>query len=484
MTHTINARLVDPGVTTAIVASHTSDIAKLDRISMVDVTATFASVAPSDTTFNTGTMETQTLTFPDKATAANGDYVVITAQDETTYAVALVKPVAEVQTMTVPALVISAVSKDFMILTDGSGLTWATYFDTSGSDTAPAAAAYTAVNVARKVKTDISGGTDNADIVTAMKSALNALTGFTAAITLTGTTTLIATMVVKAPCADPVIFAADGIAAATGFSGVETTAGVAAQTPTGAAWTAATHKGLADISADTTAAQVAARAETALDALTSITGKITTDDSAANGTMLLTQIVPGPVTNPVVKDFDDAGAGTITGVQTTAGVATEVDITENSVYIPAHGYTTGLKINALTTTGTLPAGVTTATPYYVIVVDEDNIQFAVDQAGAAAGTDIDLTNYGATTSVNTVDITATIAGTVKLQKNNNPPDVTAVWVDLDDLEVDNGNNSRTLSAAGNVNWALWNVGFRELRALVTITSGAVTADVRIAGKGA
>jgi hypothetical protein len=265
--------------------------------------------------------EVQTLTFPDKATAAHQDFIIVENTAGVQYAVALTKPVAEVQTLTIPAGAAASASRDFVILTDGSGLTWATYFDTSGADAAPSAAAYTAVDASRKIKTVITGLAADTDIVTAMTSALNGLTGFTAAVTLSGTTTLIATMVAKAPCANPVVFAEDGIAAATNFSGAETTAGVASVAPSGPLWTAATYKGLADISADTTAAQVAARAETALNALTGFTAAITTDDTAADGTMTLTQVVKAPVTNPVPKDAAESGAGTITGVQTTSGVA-------------------------------------------------------------------------------------------------------------------------------------------------------------------
>ncbi len=145
----------------------------------------------------------------------------------TTAAKTFISGTKEVQTITVPALVASAVAKDFLILTDGDGLTWATYFDKTGSDTAPAAAAYTAVPAGRKAKSDISAGTANTDIVTAMKAAFESLTGNTAAMTLTGTTTLIATMVKPNPCANPVIYATNGTDPATDFSGAETTPGVA-----------------------------------------------------------------------------------------------------------------------------------------------------------------------------------------------------------------------------------------------------------------
>lgn len=88
--------------------------------------------------------------------------------------------------------------------------------------------------------------------------------------------------------------------------------------PTGAAWTAipAGKKAHVDISGVATAAQVAAAVEAAIDALTGFTSVITSDDSAANGTMTLTNLVAGQVTNPIPHNADDSGAGSITGVET------------------------------------------------------------------------------------------------------------------------------------------------------------------------
>lgn len=103
--------------------------------------------------------------------------------------------------------------------------------------------------------------------------------------------------------------------------GLDTTGG-AAQTPTGAAWVAADYKDYVDISADTTAADVAASAEVALNALTGFTAAITTNDTAADGTMTLTSIVAGSCATPDPHDYNEAGVGTITGVITSVGDGT------------------------------------------------------------------------------------------------------------------------------------------------------------------
>jgi len=67
--------------------------------------------------------------------------------------------------------------------------------------------------------------------------------------------------------------------------------------PTSKAWTdiAAAKKAHVDISSATTAAQVAALMETAMDTLTGFTSVLTTDDTAADGTMLVDSVSPGPV---------------------------------------------------------------------------------------------------------------------------------------------------------------------------------------------
>lgn len=163
-----------------------------------------------------------------------------------------------------------------------------------------------------------------------------------------------------------------------------------------------------------------------------------------------------------------------------ANIVFTAAVTDICTTATAHGFTTGAKVTA-TTTVTLPAGLAAATDYYVIVLSSTTFSLATSQANALAGTAIDITGTG--TGVHTIAVTTTLAGTIKLQKNNNPSDVTAVWVDLEDTEVYNGNNSRTISAAATVNWLIDVLAARELRAYVTITSGTVTANVRVHGKG-
>ena len=250
--------------------------------------------------------------------------------------------------------------------------------------------------------------------------------------------------------------------------------------PTGAIWVsiAASKKVHVDISSATTAAQVMALVETAVDGLTGLSAVITTDDSAADGSMTFTQIVPGPTTDPTPKNADDSGAGTITGVQTTAGVATEVDPSANTVTIPSHGLLNGVKITELTTTTTLPAGLSTSTVYYAIVVDANTIKFATSQANALAGTAVDITGYGVSGGVHTLSIATALAGSIKLQVDVEPASGTANWVDISDDEILNGNASQTYSGEGSIRWVIPEILFRAVRAVVTATSGTVLVEVR------
>ncbi len=214
------------------------------------------------------------------------------------------------------------------------------------------------------------------------------------------------------------------------------TTGLAAATPTGAVWVAipAGRKAYKDISAATDAASVAALAETALDALVGLSAVITTDDSANDGTMLLTYTGFAEITNPTPHSFDDGGAGSILGAETSANVVSEVNLTANTVSIPTHGWYTGT-MGQLTTTGTLPTGVTTGTDYFLIKVDANTVKFATTYAHALAGTAIDLTGEGA--GVHTFTANATLTGTVKVQCSVD----NSTWFDITD-------QSEAISGAG------------------------------------
>ena len=78
-------------------------------------------------------------------------------------------------------------------------------------------------------------------------------------------------------------------------------------------------------------------------------------------------------------------------------VTTSIDYAENSITIPAHGFTAGELVEYDTAGQTAISPLSSGTPYYVIPVDGNTIKLATSSANATAGTAIDLTT--ATTPV-------------------------------------------------------------------------------------
>ena len=228
--------------------------------------------------------------------------------------------------------------------------------------------------------------------------------------------------------------------------------------PTGAIWTsiAAARKAQVDLSGNLTAAQVAAAFELSFDALASV--PFATDDTAADGTMIFTMTLRGACTNAVTKSYNDAGAGSISVVTGTAGVNSEVDVTANTLTIPTHGYTVGLK-GQLTTTGTLPTGLSLATDYFVIVVDANTIKLANSLVNANAGTAVDITDQGVSASVNTFTSTALAGANYKVQGSVD----NVYFVDLD----------AAVNITATANFLVQKVDpmYRYIRSVYTMTAG-------------
>lgn len=93
-------------------------------------------------------------------------------------------------------------------------------------------------------------------------------------------------------------------------------------------------------------------------------------------------------------------SGTSSNVQTAAsesflsgGIAASIDITTDSFTSTNHGFRNGLKVQ-VSTSGSLPTGLSALTNYYLIVVDDDIFKFASSADNASAGTAINLTGLG------------------------------------------------------------------------------------------
>lgn len=175
------------------------------------------------------------------------------------------------------------------------------------------------------------------------------------------------------------------------------------------------------------------------------------------------------VTTATTDAFDIVSAHTI-GVHAVVDVNTpaadtfepsDVDATEDTITITAHGLTTGLKVQVSSAT-TLPAGLTGATDYFVIVVDADTFKLASSLANALAGTDVDITDQG--TGTHTITPTALAGAAVKLQKSNNGTS----WVD----------EGSATNITADVELALEKVDptFRYYRIHYTLTAGRLSAS--------
>jgi hypothetical protein len=85
---------------------------------------------------------------------------------------------------------------------------------------------------------------------------------------------------------------------------------------------------------------------------------------------------------------------TAVGVGTQSLIVTSLDLVSNTITLPSHGFAAGELIEYDAKGNTAIGGLTTATPYYVIFVDGDNIKLALTPEDATEGTAIDLTSSG------------------------------------------------------------------------------------------
>jgi hypothetical protein len=145
--------------------------------------------------------------------------------------------------------------------------------------------------------------------------------------------------------------------------------------------------------------------------LTSISGVITVA-SSSGADVPWTHVLRANVTNVAVYKEDGAASPTsMTATTTTAGIATAVNVTNNTITFASHGLFTGRAIALSINSGSLPAGLSAAT-YYAIVVDANTIKFASSVANAEAGTAIDITDYGDEAKTMTVTPSAILGSQV------------------------------------------------------------------------
>lgn len=228
--------------------------------------------------------------------------------------------------------------------------------------------------------------------------------------------------------------------------------------PTGAVWASipAARKAQVNLTGSSLSGEVAQDFAAAFNLLTNVP-IVALADGADVG---FTQNIRGPVAAPQVHNANDSGAGSITVAVTNAGVVSEVDVDLNTVSVPSHGFTTGYKIQ-LTTTGTLPGGLATATDYFLIALTTSTLQFATSLANAQAGTAINITNEGSDGAVNTITGVALAGASVTFQCSNDGTN----WADIQ--------AATSITVDGSTFLNQPNVAYRYFKAVKALTSGQV-----------
>jgi hypothetical protein len=163
--------------------------------------------------------------------------------------------------------------------------------------------------------------------------------------------------------------------------------------PTGALWATvpAANKDQADVSGETSAAEVAAVVYATLNAITGFTAKFTLVDNTDGTITVSWDDKREQIALAVPKKTDDSAPGTsLTAVETTGGREGAVSIAGDTIQVFNHLYPTALPIKMYGSNG-VPTGLTEGTTYYVIVADANNIKLATSAANAIAGTAINIT---------------------------------------------------------------------------------------------
>jgi len=134
----------------------------------------------------------------------------------------------------------------------------------------------------------------------------------------------------------------------------------------------------------------------------------------------------------------------------------------------AHGYTTGLKIQASTVT-TLPAGLAAITDYFVIYLTVNTFKLAASLVDAQAGTPvIDITDVGV--GDHTVTPTTLAGASLKLQGSMN----NSTWVDLPIKASGDLTKSSSITATANFYLAETDLAVNYVRVYFTLTAGQLS----------
>lgn len=434
--------------------SQASESVDMSQADMYGAYASWTVTTPAAVNFSAGAAEVQTLTFAAKASTGSGDYVVVEDTLGNKYAAAASNTgIAQVTTLTAVADVGGNLDGRYFILHDTDG--------TVGFYIGSTVPVQIFEIVDRTVNiTSINEDDTATEVATALATAIHADSKFNAS--SVGAVVTITNVDLE--------LVPEAIHGNSGFTFATTTFGsILDAEPTGAIWLAVpeANKVQVDLRAVSTAAAVAAAFEVGLNSISGFTAAITSNDTAADGTMTLTQVNLGSVTNAVVKNASDAGAGSISAAETSAGVNDDVNASTDVITEAAHGLITG-DLGRLTTTGVLPTGLAAATDYFVIKIDDNNFKLASSLPNALAGTAVNITADGS--GVHTFTATALSGASIKLQSYNG-----LSWVDV-------ATSSNNITTTGSATWTGTSYPYGALRAYVTIAAGRVNVSMKVSTK--
>jgi len=216
----------------------------------------------------------------------------------------------------------------------------------------------------------------------------------------------------------------------------------------------AAQRAQVDLSAATTATDVATAFKNAFNALPDV--PFVTDNVGADCTF--TMNTRGGTNAPYTYNYNATSQGSISASILTPGVYPSVDTETNAIYIYNHGFTTGYKVQ-LTTTGTLPSPFLTGTDYFIINYSSYLIQLAATVEDAFNSIPIDLTTLGSNGAVNTITGVPLDGATVTFQSSN------------DGITWGNIQSPTAITSSGSTLLNSPNLSFRYFRALKGLTSG-------------
>ena len=154
----------------------------------------------------------------------------------------------------------------------------------------------------------------------------------------------------------------------------------------------------------------------------------------------------------------------VTAVPAAAAIATaNINTTTDQFFKTSHGLVTGMKVQA-TTAGTLAVPLVVSTDYFVIAIDADYFQLAASLADALAGTEIDITDVGVTSTTLTP---VALACSVTFQKSND-------GVNFIDIQT-----ATTVTVDGSVMLEQANVSYKYFKVLKTLTGGNVDMQAHL-----